>query len=449
MAAGDPLARSGRGGADRQSASGGRFGPFRHRAYLAYWLGIAISSLGTWLSAVAGSIYVYQLTGSTISVGIFNAASFVPILLFSVWGGQVSDRFDRRRVVLWSHAASLVIAAALAAVTIAGAATELSLIVAMFLINTLWALGKPSLLALVPNIVPRADLQDAVALGSLGFMTGQVVGPLIAAGAMAASGAGLAFTINALTYAAPVVAMIILGRMGLTGSEEPAGPSAGRPVARSGVVFLRTNLWAAGLLAGVVVVSTAMEIQRTIAPALASERLGVAESNAALLLFAQSVGSAISFLLFVPIRRGGWSRPAALLGIALQAVGVVVVALASLILVAAAGFFLIGLGFALCFPVLTAVLQEATPDDLRGRMMSYHQLALLGHRPVTALAVGVLAAVFGLVVGTLAWLVLVPIGLFAVRGAFRRLPERMPTDPTTRVDPLELAAEVATEVAAD
>lgn len=444
MAAGDQVTRSGPGGAGRSGASGGRFGPFRHRAYLAYWLGVAVSSLGTWLSAVAGSIYVYQLTGSTISVGIFNAASFVPILLFSVWGGQVSDRFDRRRVVLWTHAVSMLIATALAAVTIAGAATELTLIVAMFLLNTLWALGKPSLLALVPNIVPRDDLQDAVALGSLGFMTGQVVGPLIAAGAMAASGAGLAFAINAFTYGAPVVAMVVLGRMGLTGREVPSG-SATSVVARSGATFLRTNLWAAGLLIGVIVTSTAMEIQRTVAPALAAETLGVAESNAALLLFAQSVGSAISFLLFIPIRRGGWSRPAALIGIGLQAVGVIVVAIASVMVIAAAGFFLIGLGFAMCFPVLTAALQEATPDDLRGRMMSYHQLALLGHRPVTALAIGVLAATFGLIVGTLAWLAFVPIGLIAIRAAWRRLPEGPVT--TRDLAAVEAVAEVPPETA--
>lgn len=444
MAAGDPVTRTGPGGADRNGASGGRFGPFRHRAYVAYWLGVAISSLGTWLSAVAGSIFVYQLTGSTIAVGIFNAASFVPILLFSVWGGQVSDRLDRRRVVLWSHAASMLIAAVLAAITIVGAATELTLIVAMFLLNTLWALGKPSLLALVPNIVPRDDLQDAVALGSLGFMSGQVVGPLIAAGAMAASGAGLAFAINALTYGAPVVAMIILGRMGLSG-REAVSRTAVNPVARSGATFLRANLWAAALLFGVIVTSTAMEIQRTLAPALAVETLGVAESNAALLLFAQSVGSAISFLLFIPIRRGGWSRPAALVGISLQAVGVIVAALAPILAIAAAGFFLIGLGFAMCFPVLTAVLQEATPDDLRGRMMSYHQLALLGHRPVTALVIGLLATTFGLVVGTLAWLAFAPLGLLAIRAAWRRLPEH----PATSAGDHELVAEIAPSAAGE
>lgn len=424
---------------------GRRFGPFRHRGYVAYWLAVAISSLGTWLAAVAGSIYVYQLTGSTFSVGVFNFAGFIPILLFSVWGGQISDRFDRRTIVWTTHAVSVAIAAVLAWLTITGSATELALIVAVFLLNALWALGKPSLLSLVPNIVPREDLPDAVALGSLAFMSGQIAGPLIAAAALAVSGPGLAFAINALTYVAPVVAMVVLARMGLAGRETAAVRTAAAGLtAQSGAGFVRRNTWVVGLLAGIVVTSTAMEIQRTVAPALASERLGVAESNAALLLAAQSVGSAISYLLFVPIRKYGWLRRSALIGLVVQAVGVVVAAAAPVLPVALAGFFLIGLGFAFCFPVLTAALQEATPDELRGRVMSYHQLALLGHRPVTALIIGTVAAV-SLQGGMLIWLLLMPLGLFAIRTAWRRLPVSPPSASST---PSEAVPEVAVDAGA-
>ncbi len=410
-------------------AVGRRVGPVRHRGYVAYWLAVAISSLGTWLAAVVGSIYVYELTRSTFSVGVFNFAGFVPILLFSVLGGQISDRFDRRTVVWTTHAVSVAIAAVLAWLTIAGAATELTLIVAMFLLNALWALGKPSLLSLVPNIVPREDLQDAVALGSLAFMSGQIAGPLIAAAALAVSGAGLAFAINALTYVAPVVAMIVLARMGLAGRETAAARKAAAGEAtRSGASFVRRNTWLVGLLAGIVVTSTVMEIQRTVGPALASERLGVAESNAALILAAQSVGSAISYLLFVPIRKYGWLRRSALIGLVVQGLGVVVAAAAPNLPIALAGFFLIGLGFALCFPVLTAALQEATPDELRGRVMSYHQLALLGHRPFTALIIGSVATL-SLQAGMLIWLLILPVGLFAIRSAWRRLPVQPPSAP--------------------
>ena len=116
--------------------------------------------MGTWLQAVAGSVFVYQLTGSSFDVGVFNFAGFIPILLFSVWGGRLSDRLDRRRVVTISHLLSMAIAAILAFLTFTEVANVPILIVATFLINMLWALGKPSLQALIPNIVPREDLRD-------------------------------------------------------------------------------------------------------------------------------------------------------------------------------------------------------------------------------------------------------------------------------------------------
>ena len=136
---------------------------------------------------------------------------------------------------------------------------------------------------------------------------------------------------------------------------------------------------------------------------------------------AQSVGAMVGFLLFIQIRRFGWSERAALWGLLLQAVGVVVAAVAADLAWASLGFGLIGLGFSLCFPVVTAALQVGTPDGLRGRLMAFHQMALLGHRPITALLYGTVATVVSLQAGILVWLLFAPIGLLAVRAAWQHL----------------------------
>jgi Bacterial protein of unknown function (DUF894). len=414
------MAKDGEAGRPRTLRS--RLGPFRHAPYAIYWVGGFVSNLGTWLQAVAGSIFIYQLTGSSFAVGVFNFAGFIPILLFSVWGGQISDRFDRRNVVMVTHVAAIAIAAVLAGLTLLGVAGEIHLIVTVFLLNTLWAIGKPSMTALIPNIVPREDLHDAVGLNSLQFISGQIVGPTIAALVMATSGAGLAFTINALTYVGPIVAMAYLIRAGLGGP----GPSTRREraaaaTALSAMAFIREHVWVLALLVGVVATSAAMEIQRTLAPGLVVEVLHQPESTAGLIVAAQSLGSAIALLLFVPIRRRDWSRRAAYVGYVLQAAGVVTVALAPSLGVAGIGVGLIGFGFSLCFPILTATLQSETPDALRGRVMAFHQMAHLGNRPFTALFVGGVAAALGTQAGVLAGLVLFPIGLFAVHAAWTEL----------------------------
>ena len=405
----------------RRGILASRLGPFRHPAYAIYWTSGVVSNLGTWLQAVAGSIFIYQLTGSTLAVGVFNFAGFIPILLFSVWGGQLSDRFDRRWVVVLSHIASGLIAAVLAVLAIVGAAGAVHVVVVVFLLNVLWALGKPSLVSLIPNIVPQEDLQDAVGLNALQFIAGQIIGPLIAALVMATSGAGLAFTINAISYLGPLVAMAYLFRRGL-GGPEAARKRRSDGAGISAASFLRANVWVPALLVGVTATAAGMEIQRTLAPGLVREVLHLPESTAGIIVAAQSVGSALSLFMFMSLRRRGWARRAASGGFVLQGVGIVVTAVAPNLAVAALGVGVIGFGFSLCFPVLTAVLQDGLPDEVRGRVMAFHQMAHLGNRPFTALFVGAIAAALGIQAGMLASLILVPVGLLALRAAWARLP---------------------------
>lgn len=403
------------------SRRAGRVGPFRHPAFSIYWGGGFVSNLGTWLQAIAGSVYVYELTGSSFAVGVFNFAGFIPILLFSVWGGQVSDRFDRRSVVVVTHVVSLVVAALLAAVTVLGVATELQLIAATFVLNTLWAIGKPSLVSMIPNLVPREEIQDAVALNQLQFIGGQIVGPTLAALLLATAGPGLAFTTNALTYVGPIVAMAYLVRVGRGGPDKAERRRRAEAAATSAVAFVREHVWVPAFLVGIVATAAAMELQRTLAPELVSRILGEDPSSTGLLVAAQAGGSAVALLLFMPIRRRGWSHRAALAGYLFQAAGVVGVAFAPSLVGACLSVSLIGFGFSLCFPVLTAVLQEGSPDRLRGRVMSYHQMAHLGNRPFTALAAGTVAAAFGVQLGMLAGLLLVPVGILALRTAWRAM----------------------------
>ena len=247
------------------------------------------------------------------------------------------------------------------------------------------------------------------------------MGPTLAAIVMATSGAGLAFTINTFTYVGPILAMVFLYRKGLGGVAAERLRRGGAAVAISARAFMRDHVWVGALLVGVVATAAPMEVQRTLAPGLVVEVLHEPESTAGLLVAAQSVGSAIALFLFMTIRRRGWSRTAALAGYLFQAAGMLIVAFAPTLLVASVGMAFIGFGFSLCFPVLTATLQEETPDGLRGRVMAFHQMAHLGNRPFTALVVGVVAVVAGIQGGILVGLSLAPAGILALRLAWRGL----------------------------
>ncbi len=386
-----------------------------------YWTGGFLSNVGTWLQAVAGSVFVYDLTGSALAVGILNFVTFLPMLLFSVAGGVISDRFDRRAIAIVTHSVSLVIASALAMTAFAGVASELHVIVANFALQTSWTIAKPSLTAMLPALVSRAELTEAVGLNTLQFMTAQLAGPVLATVVLATSGAPLAFAINAATFLAPILAMLYLVRRGLGAGDRPTDAERGSP--REGVVsYMRAQPWTVSLLVATVATSSVLEVIRTTAPVLVTQRLGAPSSDTGLIIAAQSVGYVLGILALIPLRRrGDLARPLAAIGLAFQAAGLLAVSASTVMAAAALGVAAIGVGFSLCFPVVTGTLQAEVPDAVRGRLMALHQMAHLGNRPFIALAAASLAAAFGVPVACVAATVLAPIGLVAIRAAWRRL----------------------------
>jgi Na+/melibiose symporter-like transporter len=205
------------------------------------------------------------------------------------------------------------------------------------------------------------------------------------------------------------------------GGSAVASPTPSVSSQRSLVTYIRSQPWIASLLLGVVATSAVLEVIRTTAPALVSQRLGAPSSDAGLIVAAQSVGYILGLLAFIPLRRRAQSRSLAASGFVFQAGGLLLVAAATDMQTAAAGVAAIGAGFSLSFPVMTGTLQAEVPDAVRGRLMSIHQMAHLGNRPFTALAAGALAAAFGVPAACLAAMLLAPVGLWAMRAAWRKL----------------------------
>jgi len=398
-----------------------RLGPFGHRAFAVYWAGGMLSNIGTWLQNVAGSVYVYDRTGSAFAVGLLNFATFLPILLFSVTGGVLSDRFDRRSIVVVSQALSLFAAATLAISIATGGASQAQVIATAFALQTSWSIAKPAMIAILPALVPRAQLAEAVGLNTLQFITGQIAGPILATVILASGGYAWAFGINAATFVGPILAMAYLYRRGLgAGASRALRGAAG--AAREGLgAYVRAQPWVMSALLAVASTSAILEVVRTTAPVLVAQRLGAPSTEAGIIIAAQSAGSAFGLLAFIPLRRWDLSRRIPFIGLVLQAAGLLVTSVGTTLPVAVIGVAAIGMGFSLCFPIMTGVLQTEVPDAIRGRLMSIHQMFHLGNRPFTALAAGAIAASFGVPAACLVALALAPLGLLAVRAAWRGL----------------------------
>ena len=156
---------------------------------------------------------VLSLTHSALLVGVLNFATFAPIFLLSMAGGILSDRFDRRLVVIATPSASCVVAIVITVLSATGRLNAPILIGLAFLLGTAYALAKPALAAMLPSIVERDELAHATAVNTLQFNIGQLGGSALSAGILAVTSPTWAFGLNAASFLGPIAARLALRTM--------------------------------------------------------------------------------------------------------------------------------------------------------------------------------------------------------------------------------------------
>jgi MFS family permease len=389
-----------------------RLGVFRHRDFSLYWSGGLLSNTGTWLQNVTAAVHIYLLTQSAMMVGVLSAVTFLPILLFGLWGGVASDRFDRRRIVIVTHIVSMVAMAILTWLAIAGLVTPLILLVNAFVVNTAWAFAKPALVTLLPSLVEREELVEATASNSLQYTLAQFVGPMLSAGILAVANPSVAYGLNTLTFLGPILAMLLIRSWKLVPSSRS---DEGKPwqALLAGLRYVRDQPVVGGMLLAVASSAALPEVVRTMSPIYAVEVLKSPEAAAGLLIGAQGFGAAIALFAMPALRRIGDSR-LVVAGVAAQALGMLILAIAPGLEIANAGSFVAGCGFAIVFTHLTAHLLEVPSDTMRGRVMALHTVANLGLRPITAVLVGWGATVVDPRLVLVGFIVLAPLTLRSI-----------------------------------
>lgn len=187
-------------------------GVLRHRVYLIFWIGAFISNTGNWTENAAQSWAVTKQTvGSShqgLMVEILQFADFCPVLLLALIAGVISDRVNRKVWVIILQSIACVLGAGLAVAAFMHKATPWVVIAFTFLEGIVWALNGPAIMAIVPSLIPRAELDRAIALNSVQFNMARLCGPMLAAAVIAGLGVAGAFTFNAFTFIPLLIALI-------------------------------------------------------------------------------------------------------------------------------------------------------------------------------------------------------------------------------------------------
>lgn len=356
-----------------------RFGPF--------FAGNLLSNAGNWFQNVAAGIVVFQLTGSSTLVGVVGMLQFGGTMLLSPYAGALTDRLDRRRLLLGSQVVAaggaLFLAAWVVAVGVDGLPGVWPVYAATAVIGLGYAFGLASQQAFVPALVPPADLDQAIALHSVTFNLARAAGPALAGVVVATAGAGAAFGVNALSFLPLIVVLLLIRPL-------PVERRAGDRSVAAGLRYVRRHPAMVRLLVATLAVGFASDPVNTLTPALA-DRLGRGELYVGLQVAAFGAGAATTALVAARVRRRVGSRRAAVLGLGTLGAGMVALGAAPTAVLGLTSLLVAGGGFLLAVTTLNSDLQERVDEDVRGRVMALWGMAFLGSRPLAAVLDGAIA----------------------------------------------------------
>ena len=370
---------------------------FRHRNYQLFFGGQLISLVGTWMQQVAQAWLVLELTNDAFWLGVVAAAQFVPVMVFGLFGGVLADALPKRQTIFVVQAVMMVLAAILAVLTLTGLVEVWMIIVLALLLGTANAIDMPVRQSFVVEIVGRGDIGNAVALNSAMFNAARVVGPAVAGLTIGAFGSGVAFAINAASFAAVLVALAAMDATALRTPELPPRPRSVPQVVeqlREGIGYVRHTppVLLAILIIGLV--STFGMNFSVVIPALARDVLGTEATGYGFLMAASGVGSLIAAAWLAV--SGGMPRVDRMVGGAI-ALGLaeVLLAVSNLFSVSVLLMVIVGFGGITMAATANTMIQLNVPDALRGRAMSVYTTVFAGSTPIGGLLFGWLASTAG------------------------------------------------------
>lgn len=362
--------------------------PLRESAeFRRLFAGETVSILGTQMTQVAVPVEMFQLTHSSLDVGLLGLAALIPLIVFGLLGGAIADAVDRRRLALMTSG-GLALLSLILLLQAAFSWEHAWLLYAVIAVQAgLFGIDSPARATFAPRLLPAEQLPAVAALRQIGFNFGMAFGPLIAGVVIATAGLKTAFAIDLVSFAFAMYAVYRLGEM----KPEGGGTKAGIGSVLEGFAYLRTQ--------PIVLMTFLVDINamvfgmpRALFPALAIEHFHGGPQTVGFLYSAPAVGALVGALVSGPlgrVRRQGW---AVLISIAVWGL-----AIAGFGLTAALWFGLLMLAVAGAADMVSAVfrsaiLQEATPDAMRGRLNGVFLVVVAGGPRLGDLEAGGVAA---------------------------------------------------------
>jgi MFS family permease len=356
----------------------------RNPDFRIFWSGNFLSNTGTWMQNVAQGWLVLELTNSSFWLGMVGFASSIPFLVFTLFGGVIADRVNKRHLLLTTQTIMMLLAFLLAGITYFRVISIRSLVAIAFLNGIAMALNAPSYQALVPQLVRRSDLPNAVALNAAQFNMSRVIGPTLGGYAMAILGIAGNFFLNGVSFLAVLGSLFRIHYP----EEKRQGHATIWQSLKEGFAYVwsRPQMWAIiGLIASA---SLLLLPFLTFVPYFAKNILHTDERGLGFLMAFSGLGA---FLAALTIAQLG----------AIRHRGIVIIASGLFVMAAVIGFcyshsfafsaamqLCEGYGMIMTISTVNVAMQQLSSNEMRGRVMGIYATSLLGLPPIGSLIAG-------------------------------------------------------------
>lgn len=357
-----------------------------------YFAGNLISNCGNWIQNVAAATAVFSITRSATLTGVVSGALWLGALVLQPYAGALSDRVDRRRMLLAGQSLALAAATVLAVWTglvgVGGLPGPWPIIGVTVVIGIGNAIAIPAMQALVPALVRPADLEQAIALNSVTFTLGRAIGPALAAGVLVLGGPRLGFIVNAATFLPLVVVLLVIRQRDV----ERTGDTDGS--VREVLRLVRDDRRLLVLLAATTAIGWTSDPINTLTPPMA-DLFGAGDALVGVFVGCFGGGAALHSLVLQRTRARFGQHRLGVAGLAGFGGGIILFGLSPTPWLAAGSLALAGFAFLAGITSVTTRMQRGIAEDVRGRVMALWGVTFLGSRPVAALVNGATADLVG------------------------------------------------------
>jgi MFS family permease len=368
------------------------FASFSHRNYRLWFVGQAASLIGTWMQTTAAGFLVFQLTQSPAYLGYVGFAAGVPIWIFTLFGGVVSDRMPRRTLLLITQTSMMILAFILAALTFLGHVQAWHVVLLAFGLGVANAFDAPARQSFVVELVERENLGNAVALNSTMFNLGSAIGPATAGVVYALLGPAWCFTINGISFLAVISALLMM-RIKIQPPRVRVGSAFDD--LKDGLRYVVNEPTIRVLIIVPMLVTVFAMTYNTLMPAWAVDILHGDSTTNGFLQSARGFGSLLAALMVASLGRTQMRGKLLTVGSFVLPLLLMVWATTRWLPFSLVALIGVGWGWMLVINMVNILLQSLTPDDLRGRVMSIYSLGFFGMMPVGALLTGIAAETIG------------------------------------------------------